>query len=66
VLGVRRFLLEEGIPPSSCLCTMTLVTLEFGDGRGFCDREDDRRGDLCLTTSLSIMSMSSITCVFKK
>jgi hypothetical protein len=38
-------------------------TLNFGDGRGLCDRED---GGLCLTTLLSIMSKSSITRAFKK
>lgn len=38
-------------------------TLNPGDGRGLCDREDS---DLCLTTLLSIMSKSSITHAFKK
>ena len=42
-------------------------TLDFGDSRGLCDREDDSRGDLRLTTLLSkIMFKSSITCVFIK
>ena len=43
------------------------IPLNFGgDGRGFCDREDNRRGDLCLTALLllSIMCKSSITRVF--
>ena len=65
-LGVRILLVEEGTSMSSCLCTTILDTLDFGGGRGPCDRGDDRRGALCLTTLLSIMSKSSITCVFKK
>ena len=36
-------------------------TLNPGDGRGLCDREDS---DLCLTSLLSIMSKSSITHAF--
>ena len=41
-------------------------TINSGDSRGLCDREDDRRGDLCLTTLLSVMSKLSITSVFEK
>ena len=41
-------------------------TLNFGVGRGPCDRENDRRGDIDLTALLSIMSKSSLTCVFNK
>jgi hypothetical protein len=56
MLGVRRLLVELGMPLSSCLCTMTLDTFDFGDACSFCDREDDCLGDLCLTTILSVMS----------
>ena len=45
-----------------CLCTTTLDTPSSGDGGGPCDREDDRRGDLCFATLLSIMSKYSIKC----
>ena len=38
-------------------------TLNFGDGRGLCDREDS---DLCLTTPSSIKSKSSMTRAFRK
>lgn len=63
MLGDRRLLGEEDMLLSSRLRTISTNTLNFGDGRGFCDREDDCRGDLCLTTTSlsSIMSMSSIT-----
>ena len=55
MLGVRKLAVEEGTSLSSCLGTTALDTLKVGDGRGLCDREDDRRGDLCLTTLLSTM-----------
>ena len=65
MLCVRRLLVEEGMSLTSCLRTATLETLDFGEGRGLCDREDNRRGDLCLTTSLSITSKSSLTASIK-
>ena len=48
-MGVRILLFKEG------MSTKTLDTPNFGDGRGICDREGDRRGDLFLTTLLSIV-----------
>ena len=69
MLGVRRLLVEHGMPLSSRLCTMSLDTLNSGDGCIPCDREDDLLTTLLsnlLTALLSKMSMSSITCDFEK
>ena len=62
MLGDRKLLVEDGTSLSACLCTTTLDTPSSGDGGGPCDREDDRRGDLCFATLLSIMSKYSIKC----
>jgi hypothetical protein len=51
MLDVRTLLVEEDMLMTSCL---SKTILNFGDRRGPCDREDDRGGDLCLTTILSI------------